>query len=170
VLSDSFSPVATPKAKVLVLGSLPGRISLKLQQYYAQPRNTFWKLVASLYGFEPSSSYPSRIAALNKVRVALWDVCASAYRPGSLDSAIDQSSVTPNDFTLFLSKHQLIHTIFFNGQKAATLFSRLVEPSLNLRHNKLEYVQLPSSSPAHAALPFDAKLMARSKVRHASEN
>jgi TDG/mug DNA glycosylase family protein len=38
-------------------------------------------------------------------RIALWDVCASAHRPGSLDSAISLASVTPNDFLLFLSEH-----------------------------------------------------------------
>jgi double-stranded uracil-DNA glycosylase len=168
MLSAGFRPIATAQARVLILGSLPGRVSLELQQYYAQPRNSFWKLLGHLFGFEPSSSYASRVAALKRNRIALWDVCASAHRPGSLDSAIRLASVTPNDFLMFLSEHRRIHTLFFNGKKAAALFGGLVLPSLIPLELKLKYVQLPSSSPAHAALAFDEKLRIWSAVRRAN--
>jgi double-stranded uracil-DNA glycosylase len=168
MLSAGFSPIATPQARVLILGSLPGRVSLELQQYYAQPRNSFWRLLGQLFGFESSSSYASRVAALKRNRIALWDVCASAHRPGSLDSAISLASVTPNDFHAFLSQHRQIHTIFFNGKKAAVLFEGLVLPSLVPLGLKLTYVQLPSSSPAHASLAFDAKLRIWAEVHRAN--
>lgn len=78
MLSSGFPPVATTQATVLILGSLPGRLSLEMQQYYAQPRNTFWKLLGRLYGFEAEQPYADRLAALKENRVALWDV---AHRP-----------------------------------------------------------------------------------------
>ncbi len=153
---------------MLILGSLPGRMSLEMQQYYAQPRNTFWKLMGRLYGFEAEQPYADRLTALGEHNVALWDVCASAHRPGSLDADISDQSVLANDFGSFLSQHQRIHTIFFNGQKAATLYGRLVLPDLPPPLHILNYVILPSSSPAHAAVPFSVKLRRWSAVPHAS--
>jgi hypoxanthine-DNA glycosylase len=153
---------------VLILGSLPGRLSLEMQQYYAQPRNTFWKLLGRLYGFEAQQPYADRLSALNGHGVAVWDVCAAAHRPGSLDADISDESVIANDFGSFLLHHPRIHTIFFNGQKAATLYGQRVLPGLPPPLQALNYVILPSSSPAHAAVPFSVKLRRWSAVPHAS--
>lgn len=73
-----------------------------------------------------------------------------------------------NDFGSFLLHHQRIHTIFFNGQKAATLYGHLVLPGLPAPLQALNYVILPSSSPAHAAVPFSVKLRRWTAVPHAS--
>jgi double-stranded uracil-DNA glycosylase len=165
MLCSGFSPVAAAHARVLVLGSLPGRMSLQMQQYYAQPRNAFWKLLGRLYDFDPASPYPERLVILKQNHVALWDVCAAARRSGSLDAAIVAHSVVPNDFSTFFLKHKLVHTVFFNGQMAAALFRRLVLPGLPAQVQKLDYVTLPSSSPAHAAMPFTTKLRSWSVIR-----
>ena len=164
--SIGFSPVASIDARVLVLGSLPGRMSLQLQQYYGQPRNAFWKLLGRLYDFDPDAPYAKRVALLQEGNVALWDVCASAQRPGSLDAAIAAHSVIPNDFATFLRRHRRIHTVFFNGRKAADLFRRLVQPGLPEQFQTLNQVVLPSTSPAHAAMPFSVKLGHWSQLRH----
>ncbi len=167
MISVGFSPVTASSARVLVLGSLPGRVSLEMRQYYAQPRNAFWKLMGRLYNFEPEAPYAKRLGVLKKSRVALWDVCASAARVGSLDAAIITHSVVVNDIAGFLREHKQVHTVCFNGQKAAALFTRFVLPTL--ASNKLNYVLLPSSSPAHAAMPFSIKLRNWTSVRRASE-
>ncbi|MDP1927725.1 MAG: DNA-deoxyinosine glycosylase, partial [Thiobacillus sp.] len=43
-----FPPIADLHARVLILGSLPGQVSLQRQQYYAQPQNAFWKIMGRL--------------------------------------------------------------------------------------------------------------------------
>ena len=128
--STGFAPVARADARVLVLGSLPGQMSLARQQYYAQPRNAFWKITGELFGFEPSLDYDARLRALVAQRVALWDTCAAAVRPGSLDARILRSSVVPNDFAPFLQAHPQIRRLCFNGATSAALFERLVLPTL----------------------------------------
>jgi double-stranded uracil-DNA glycosylase len=168
VHSDGFGAVATTSARVLVLGSLPGPVSLAKRQYYARPHNTFWKIMGQLLGFEFDLPYGRRLAALKRCHVALWDVCASAYRPGALDASIVTASIRPNDFASFFAKHQEIGTVFFNGGKAAALYRRLVMPNIAPKWQRLTYVPLPSTSPAHAAMPFAEKLSRWSRLRVAS--
>ena len=49
LIHKGFPPIATPGSRVLVLGSLPGPESLRRRQYYAQPRNVFWRIVSDLF-------------------------------------------------------------------------------------------------------------------------
>jgi len=165
VLSVGFGPVASTNARVLILGSLPGRVSLEMQQYYAQPHNAFWRIMGRLLSFAPELPYPKRLIALKNAGIALWDVCASAHRPGSLDSAIVGPSVVPNDFAEFLDGHTAIKSVYFNGNKAAALYRGLVMPRLPLKLKQLEYVLLPPTSPAHAGMTFAEKLSRWSLVR-----
>jgi TDG/mug DNA glycosylase family protein len=155
--SQGFPPVSGPDARVLVLGSLPGVRSLEASRYYAQPRNAFWRIMGELYGAWPSLDYPDRLERLVAARVALWDVVAAAVRPGSLDAKIRRDSVEVNDFAAFLDAHPSIERICFNGATAAELFRRRVLPGLGARAPRGMHV-LPSTSPAHAGMPFAEKL------------
>lgn len=156
--SIGFPPVATADAKVLILGSLPGRVSLLHREYYAQPRNAFWRIIGSLFGIHPDLPYAERVGRLAEHGVALWDVCAEAHRPGSLDSAISHSTVVANDFAAFLAVHPQIGLICFNGAKAAELYRRTVFPGLPRAMQNIRAELLPSTSPAHAAMSFEEKL------------
>jgi hypoxanthine-DNA glycosylase len=155
-VSKGFPPVAGANSQVLILGSLPGQVSLARVQYYAQPRNAFWSIMGRLLGAAPELPYEERLARLVARGVALWDVCAEGRRPGSLDQKIDQASVAPNDFAAFLSAHPRIGLIAFNGATAAALFRRKVAPTLPAPMPPT--ILLPSTSPAHAAMPFERKL------------
>jgi hypoxanthine-DNA glycosylase len=39
----SFAPIADSRSKVLIMGTIPGKESLKMNVYYAHPQNAFWK-------------------------------------------------------------------------------------------------------------------------------
>ena len=158
---QGFAPVAAPGARVLVLGSMPGVASLRQGRYYAHPRNAFWPIAASVFGFDPGLDYAQRLHALQAAGVALWDVLQACERPGSLDADIRGDTLVANDFAAFLERYPAIVRVCFNGAKAAALYRRHVLPGLAL---PLEYVDLPSTSPAHAAASFERKLAAWSRA------
>ena len=84
----------------LILGSFPGVASLAATQYYAHPRNQFWRLVGTVIG-EPLHELPydERVRRVLAHGIGLWDVLAACEREGSLDAAIRNAN--PNDFASF---------------------------------------------------------------------
>ena len=160
----SFEKVAADDALVLILGSMPGVASLKAGQYYAHPRNLFWNMMGEIFGFGQNLPYPERIQLLKQNRIALWDVAHQCERVGSLDSNIRSGSVIANDFNDLFEPSSQIGAIFFNGQKAAQLYQRLVVPALSERLQALPRYTLPSTSPAHASLSREEKLKQWSQV------
>jgi hypoxanthine-DNA glycosylase len=152
-----FEPVAGVDARVLILGTLPGAVSLAKQQYYAQPRNAFWQIMGEVAAAGPDLPYEERLRRLVERRLALWDVCASAMRHGSLDARIQTDSIRRNDFREFLSLHPEIQLICFNGAKAAALFRPLV-PQLEEKWVRVRRVISPSTSPAYASMPLERKV------------
>lgn len=153
-----FPPIATRSAHTLVLGSLPGRRSLEQQQYYAHPQNAFWRLIEELFEIPRELPYPRRTRALARHGIALWDVFAAAERPGSLDSDIVHATAEANDFREFFRAHPKIRRVFFNGRKSEEIFRRRVLPQIDAEFPGIRYEGLPSTSPAHAGMPFARKL------------
>ncbi len=149
--------MADARARVLILGSLPGARSLQLQQYYGLPRNAFWRILSAVTGVDAVADYAARLAGLKRCGIALWDVIATARRRGSLDAAIDRDGLVVNDFATFFAAHPRIERICCNGATAAALYRRLVLPTLPAPIAALPLRTLPSTSPAHAALSFEAK-------------
>jgi TDG/mug DNA glycosylase family protein len=166
--SRGFPPIARRDARVLVLGSLPGQESLRRREYYAQPRNAFWLIMGELFGAGPELPYRQRTARLRAAGVAVWDVCARAFRAGSLDASIVAASVEVNDFAAFFRSHPRIRRVCLNGRTAEALYRRRVLPALGARARALPLTCLPSTSPAHAARPFAAKLVAWRAVARAA--
>ncbi|PKM97007.1 MAG: DNA-deoxyinosine glycosylase [Elusimicrobia bacterium HGW-Elusimicrobia-3] len=154
-----FAPVADRRAKILVLGSMPGAASLAAGRYYAHPRNSFWPIMEAVFAGGEELSYPARLRLLKSRGVALWDVLGSCVRPGSSDSAIERASVVVNDFQAFLRSHPGIVKVLFNGSKAEECYRRYVLPALLPGHG-LRYRRLPSTSPARATLTASQKLSA----------
>ena len=153
---QSFAPIAKSNAQRVILGSIPGIASLTASEYYAHPRNLFWRIIADLLNKPPLIDYPSKIQTLYSAQIALWDVMQSCHRLGSLDAAINKDSIVANDFNNFFKTHPHIQQVFFNGTAAEQAFRRLVLPSLTTQTLILQ--KLPSTSPAHAAMSYSQKL------------
>lgn len=158
---QSFPPIVSQKSRVLILGSMPGVVSLKAGEYYAHPRNAFWQIMGELFGAGHSLPYNERVALLQSAGVALWDSLQACVRPGSLDASITKE--VANDFSTFFLDHPSISHVFFNGRKAETAFRRHVLPALT--EDRHIFDRLPSTSPAHAALKLEAKVKAWSVVQ-----
>ena len=152
--SVGFPPVCRHDARVLILGSLPGQRSLQATQYYAHPQNAFWRIMHELTG--AGGTYEERCSTLVEHGIALWDVLAESVRPGSMDADIQSHSAQANDFAGFLADHQNVRRVFFNGQKAAQLFQRLVV--LDDCDTARQFATLPSTSPAYASMAYEEKL------------
>ncbi|HEY8354095.1 MAG TPA: DNA-deoxyinosine glycosylase [Methylophilaceae bacterium] len=153
----SFPPVARKSASILILGSIPGAASLAAGQYYAHPRNAFWPIMGSLFGFALDAPYAERLEALQRAGIALWDVLHSCRRQGSLDTAIARDSIEVNDFSGFFSDHPNIRLVCFNGSMAEHSYRRHVLHRVQ-HAATLRYVRLPSTSPAHASLSLTQKI------------
>jgi hypoxanthine-DNA glycosylase len=147
----SFLPIADERARVLVLGTLPGEESLRHGEYYAHPRNLFWPIVFGLFGAVPAADYRERLAFVAAQRIALWDVCELGERAASADATIRRER--PNAIDGLLDMYPLIRAVAFNGSGARRLYDRHFA-----RRAGLAYLALPSTSPAHARMDFAAKL------------
>jgi TDG/mug DNA glycosylase family protein len=157
-LVQSFLPIESPSARILILGSMPGKESLRAKQYYAHPRNAFWPIMGDLTGATLELPYEVRIHKLKSAGIALWDVLASCTRHGSMDAAIEKDSIRVNDFASFFLKHPHITNVFFNGTMAERCFRKYALTAL--KNQSLHYQLLPSTSPANASLRLGQKLSA----------
>jgi len=155
--AKGFGPIASPEATVLILGSMPSQASLREHHYYAHPRNAFWLIIESLFSIPRDLSYAEKYQALSAKKIALWDVYASCFRTGSLDTNIDRTSAEFNDFPHFFSVYTSIHSVFFNGKTAEKAYYQCqlqqALPTLNLR-----YYSMPSTSPANAMMNVEQKV------------
>lgn len=143
-LKRAFDPVVDAHTRLLILGSLPGDASLKAGQYYGHPQNGFWRLVGGVVGIDlVALPYPERLEALQTAGVGLWDVIASAERPGSLDTAIRNAEAA--DLNRLIGGLPALRVIAFNGGTAARLGRRSLTTGAGIA-----LIDLPSSSPAHA--------------------
>lgn len=161
----SLAAIASENAQILILGSMPGQQSLTQQQYYAHPRNAFWKIIATLFSFSPDAGYADKLLALQQHKLALWDVIQSCERQGSLDSRISNASIISNDFVDFFAQHSQIKHIFFNGSCAYQEYHKRVRPQLSKTLQSLPCTRLPSTSPAMASLTFEQKLIAWIQIK-----
>lgn len=150
-LLSGLSPVMQPDARLLILGSFPGTASLAAGQYYAHPRNQFWRLLSAVLDDDlVSLAYQARLNRLAIYRIGLWDVIAACERQGSLDASIRNARSA--DFSLLRQGFPALRRIAFNGKtagRAASLFES----------SGFETLVLPSSSPANAQLSFSQKLV-----------
>jgi len=156
--SYSFPPIVDKKSSILILGSMPGKKSLEMNEYYAHKQNSFWRILFSVFETEYSDCYKEKILLLKIHGIALWDTLYACERKGSSDASIVKE--VPNDFGSFFEQYPKIRYVFFNGKGACHFFCKHFKP-----YNRLNYLTLPSTSPAHARLSFAEKLKQWSVVK-----
>ena len=156
---SSFLPIIDNESKILILGSIPGVKSLEMQQYYAHPQNKFWKIICEIFNEEFTTNYQQRIEILEKHHIALWDVIDTCERKGSLDSEIRNEEA--NKIEELLQNFPNIKAIFCNGQKSYKNLQKIL-----LKEFHLPIIVLPSTSPAHASLRYEEKLLSWQKIKN----
>lgn len=149
-LLTGFPPVLDRATRILILGSFPGEASLAAQQYYAHPRNQFWRLLSAVLGEDlVALPYQQRLRRLLAHRIGLWDVIDACERKGSLDTAIRRAQA--NDFAALKQQCPQLVRVCFNGKTSGKFERQFAEAGFDT-------LVLPSSSPANAQLSFDEKL------------
>ncbi len=158
VRKASFPPIVDERTRVLVLGSLPGEVSLARAQYYANPQNQFWRLIGAVIGAELTAMpYGARLERLLEAGVGLWDVIATAERAGSLDGAI--RAHRPNALAELAAGLPRLQAIGFNGGTSARIGRKALGGQ-----GGWTLVPLPSSSPAFTR-PLEEKRAAWMALR-----
>ncbi|WP_442947226.1 DNA-deoxyinosine glycosylase [Noviherbaspirillum sp.] len=145
-----LAPVLDRDIRILLLGSFPGEASLGAQQYYAHPRNHFWKLLSAVLDEDlVALPYEQRLQRLLARRIGLWDAIAACQREGSLDASIRQAQA--NDFAALKNDCPRLVRVCFNGKTSGKLEPQFAAAGF-------ETLVLPSSSPANAQWSFEQKL------------
>lgn len=138
---QGFPAVLDEHTEILILGSLPGDVSIRKHQYYANPGNDFWRLLGSIIEEDlQSMDYQNRLRTLKRHKIGLWDVFKAGKRDGSGDARIRDEEV--NQFTLLKSTAPNLKLVIFNGKKSGEY-----EPVL--KKMGYETKVLPSSSGAN---------------------
>mgnify|MGYP000173217082 CR=1 FL=1 len=144
----SFPPVVGEDPRVLILGSMPGVVSLEKGEYYGHPRNHFWRVLYGVFGKEPHREYSERLRFLTSFGIALWDSLAACRRQGSSDQAIRDEHY--NDVVALVKEYSSIRLIVCNGSKSERSFFRGVK-ALGRQEEfealSVEFRRLPSTSP-----------------------
>ena len=157
-LQHCFPPIVSPDTSLLVLGSLPGAVSLARRQYYAHPQNQFWRLMGAVIGCELATlDYDARLEALLGARVGLWDSVATATRKGSLDADIRLHAAS--DLATLAGTLRGLRAVAFNGGTSARIGRAQLAGV-----EGIDLVDLPSSSPAYT-LAFEKKRDAWLRLR-----
>jgi hypoxanthine-DNA glycosylase len=158
-VKSGLAAIAGPDARLFVLGSLPGDVSLAAQRYYAHPTNQFWRLLGMAIDEDLQAlDYHLRLERLAKRQIGLWDVIASASRRGSLDQAIRDAQ--HNQIAHLLRDFLQLKAIAFNGSTASSAGRKLIGHA----PSRIALIDLPSSSAANTR-PFAEKAAAWTVLR-----
>jgi len=149
-LVHSFEPIVGRDPRIVILGSMPGVVSLHAVQYYANP-------------IDMDCSYASRVRQISRLPLILWDTLKACHRQGSLDSKILRQQIEANDVAGLIEQHSGLRVIAFNGAASAKHFDQLEKHRLPANH-RLALIKLPSTSPANATMNFEQKLAAWRKL------
>jgi hypoxanthine-DNA glycosylase len=151
-----LQPVFSADSRILILGTMPSPKSRETGFYYGHPQNRFWRVLAAVLQQSVPNSKEEKIHLLLQNDIALWDVLHSCSINGAEDASIQEPEV--NDI-LGLLKRTSITKIFTTGQKAFSLYEKMVFPVVGIHA-----VCLPSTSPANCRCSFTQLLQAYSCI------
>ena len=114
--------------------------SRKVEFYYGNRQNRFWKILCGFFGEAVPESTEEKTALLLRHNVALWDIVTECEIEGSRDASIKNYKVAELDKVLSVSPIELI---ILNGGKSFEIFKKF--------YGKIAvpYIKLPSTSPAN---------------------
>ncbi|MGB9940967.1 DNA-deoxyinosine glycosylase [Methanosarcina sp.] len=146
---QGFPAVIDENTEILILGSLPGDVSIRKHQYYGHPGNDFWRLLGSILGEDlQGMNYQNRLETLKSNKIGLWDVFKAGKREGSEDAKIKDEEI--NRFSMLKDMAPNLKLVLFNGKKSGQY-----EPIV--RAMGYETKVLPSSSGANRRFPKNRK-------------
>lgn len=153
-ITAGLEPVADSKSEFLILGTFPGKVSLKTQQYYANSSNYFWRIISNIFIETVPDTYDGKLLMLKRHHIALWDVLKSVNRESSLDA--DIKNPDENDILGFISTHQNLRVIGLNGKEA---YSYLVKSiGLSKIPANIRVVILPGTSSSNTHMTLEEKI------------
>jgi len=161
-MEHSFEPIIDRRSRLLILGSLPGAVSLKKNEYYANSLNRFWEILFSVMGRPFSTDYLSKVMFLRDNHIALWDVIKSAERTGSSDSNI--KTAVANDIPKLLQDNPGISFLIFNGRFSFNSYRKFFGDP------QLPFEVLLSTSPACAGRDAEKFEMWEKAIKGALKN
>ena len=135
-----FAPFYNFDSRVLILGSFPSVQSRKVDFYYGNKQNRFWKMLFGFFGERVKDSTEEKKRFLTEKKIALWDIVQSCEIEGSADASIKKYEIAQIERVLSFSP---IEKILLNGTKAYSVFCEKYKDS------SFPYALMPSTSPAN---------------------
>ena len=143
-----FSPVIFEDSEILILGSFPSIKSRQNNFYYGNPRNRFWKVLATIFNEKLPETIQEKVEICRKNKIALWDIYSSSNLTSSSDNELSKSNNQLSDIVGLLKRYKNIKKITCNG---ALSYNTLVK-NFNLN---IDVVKLPSTSPACVKFDYE---------------
>ncbi len=137
---EGFSPFYDKNSRVLILGSFPSVKSRKVDFYYGNKQNRFWKILYNFFGEEYKEDTSSKKDFLLRNQVALWDIVTRCEIEGSRDDSIQNYEIA--DLSIVLAEAP-IEKILLNGKTAYRIFCE------KYKEIEVPYLLMPSTSPAN---------------------
>lgn len=135
-----FSPVFRSDSRILILGSFPSVISRKVDFYYGNPMNRFWKVMSVCFNEIINDTIDGKKDFLLRNNLALWDIISNCEIEGSSDNSIKNYEAA--DLSVILNNSK-IQKILCNGRKAYELTVKIY------RDLNIPIIYLPSTSTAN---------------------
>lgn len=150
----NLKPIYNTESKILILGSMPSKISRDYKFYYANKNNRFWAIIEVLFNIKLTSYQEKEKFLLNNY-IALWDVIKECEITGSSDSSI--KNVKVNNISELIKKSN-ISVIFVTGKTALKYYNLYLKNEI-----KKDAIYLPSPSSANASFSL-IKLVQEYKI------